>query len=382
MPRLPGIALLMVTLSSLISPITADTGADQLKYLFKSGEEGYKCFRIPAVVKSTGGTVLAFAEGRRNGCSDTGSIDLVMKRSPDDGRSWGDLQVVWSDGANTCGNPAPVVDRETGRIFLLSTWNLGEDHEPDIISGKSRDTRRVFVLSSADEGQTWSDPIEITGQVKKENWTWYATGPVHGIQLRHGEHRGRLLIPCDHIEAVTKEYRSHVIYSDDHGDSWQLGGIVPQDQVNECTVAELEDGSLLLNMRNYDREQKNRRISYSRDGGMSWSDIRPDQVLVEPICQASMLMFERDARPGLLLFLNPASREERVRMTLRMSPDQGRSWPVSRLLHEGPSAYSDMVQLNNREVLLLMETGVESPYEGIAVKAPVDVIEMFNNPGE
>ena len=84
----------------------------------------------------------------------------------------------------------------------------------------------------------------------------------------------------------------------------------------------------------------------------------------------------------MLLFLNPASREERVRMTLRMSPDQGRSWPVSRLLHEGPSAYSDMVQLNNREVLLLMETGVESPYEGIAVKAPVDVIEMFNNPGE
>ncbi len=382
MPRLPGIALLMVTLSSLISPITADTGADQLNYLFKSGEEGYKCFRIPAVVKSAGGTVLAFAEGRRNGCSDTGSIDLVMKRSPDDGRSWGDLQVVWSDGANTCGNPAPVVDSETGRIFLLSTWNLGEDHEPDIISGKSRDTRRVFVLSSADEGQTWSDPFEITGQVKKENWTWYATGPVHGIQLRHGEHRGRLLIPCDHIEAVTREYRSHVIYSDDHGDSWQLGGIVPQDQVNECTVAELDEGRLLLNMRNYDRSQRSRRVSFSRDGGMSWSDIRPDPVLVEPICQASMLMFERDARPGLLLFLNPASREERVRMTLRMSPDQGGSWPVSRLLHEGPSAYSDMVQLNNREVLLLMETGAESPYEGIAVKAPVDVIEMFNNPGE
>ena len=123
-------------------------------------------------------------------------------------------------------------------------------------------------------------------------------------------------------------------------------------------------------------------MSFSRDGGTSWSEISPNPVLVEPICQASMLMFERGSSHGLLLFMNPASRDERVRMSLRISPDQGETWPLLRLLHEGPSAYSDMVQLNRREVLLLMETGEESPYEGITVKTPVDIVEIFNSPGE
>ena len=360
----------------IISPLFADEPVVSLEYLFKAGEEGYKCFRIPAIVKSGKGTVIAFAEGRKNGCSDTGSIDLVMKRSADSGKTWAPLQVVWSDGENTCGNPAPVVDRETGSIFLLSTWNLGTDREPDIIARKSRDTRRVFVLKSDNDGISWSEPREITSEVKKDGWTWYATGPVHGIQLEHNPHRGRLVIPCDHIEAVTNQYRSHVIYSDDHGRNWQLGGIVLQDQVNECTVAELDDGRLLLNMRNYDRSQRSRRISFSRDGGMTWSDIRPEPDLEEPICQSSMLMFKREDHPGILLFLNPASSESRVNMTLKMSFNQGDSWKPSLLLHPGPSAYSDMVQLNSREVLLLMETGSGSPYEGISVSSPINIISL------
>lgn len=376
MPGLCKMTVLLGLFITLISPLWAANQQESLDYLFKSGTEGYKCFRIPAIVKSSKGTALAFAEGRRSGCSDTGRIDLVLKRSMDGGATWGPLQVVWSDGENTCGNPAPVVDTETGTVFLLSTWNLGEDHEPDIIAQKSRDTRRVFVLNSSDEGETWSRPREITEQVKKENWTWYATGPVHGIQLRNERYRGRLVIPCDHIEAVTDRYSSHVIFSDDHGKSWELGGTVPQDQVNECTVAELEDGRLILNMRNYDRSQRTRRISFSRDGGKSWSDISPDTALIEPICQASMLMMKREGAPGILLFMNPSSSESRVNMTLRISIDQGGSWKHSLLLHPGPSAYSDMVQLNSREVLLLMETGNESPYEGITVSRPVDIISI------
>jgi sialidase-1 len=361
---------------TMLSPLFADTGTENLDYLFMSGTEGYKCFRIPAIVKSSKGTLLAFAEGRRNGCSDTGSIDLVLKRSVDGGKTWGPLQVVWTDGENTCGNPAPVVDEVSGKILLLSTWNLGVDREPEIIAGKSRDTRRIFLLKSDNEGLSWSAPEEVTGQVKDENWTWYATGPVHGIQLENERFRGRLIIPCDHIEAKTKKYRSHVIYSDDHGETWKTGGIVPQDQVNECTVAELGNGRLFLNMRNYDRSQRNRRISYSDDGGESWSDIQSAPELVEPICQASMLMFKRESEPGILLFMNPASSESRVKMTLKMSFDQGKSWKYSLLLHSGPSAYSDMVQLNSRKVLLLMETGNESPYEGITISRPVDIISI------
>ncbi len=198
--------------------------AQQLNHLYKCGEEGYQCFRIPAIVTTTRGTLLAFAEGRKNNCSDSGDIDLVVKRSVDGGKTWSGLSVVWDDGANTCGNPAPVVDRKTGRIILLSTWNLGTDHEPQIIEGNSRDTRRIFVMSSLDDGISWSASLEITQDVKKPNWTWYATGPVNGIQIQTGKFRGRLIVPCDHIEAGTKRYYAHTIHSDNGGLTWVLGG--------------------------------------------------------------------------------------------------------------------------------------------------------------
>ena len=122
--------------------------AQELNHLFKAGEEGYGCFRIPAIVSTTQGTLLAFAEGRKNNCGDAGDIDLVLKRSLDGGKTWSRLSVVWNDAENTCGNPVPVVDQRTGKIILLSTWNLGTDHEGQIIAGKSKDTRRIFVMSS------------------------------------------------------------------------------------------------------------------------------------------------------------------------------------------------------------------------------------------
>lgn len=348
-----------------------------LNYLFESGTEGYECFRIPAIVTSSQGTVLAFAEGRKKGCSDTGDIDLVMKYSRDQGKTWSNLMVLWDDGENVCGNPAPVVDEVKGTIYLLSTWNLGKDHEREIINGTSQDTRRIFVMSSDDDGQSWSEPREITTSVKQENWTWYATGPCHGIQLKQGAHKGRLLIPCDHIEATTKKYYSHSIYSDDHGLSWKLGGTTPQDQVNECTAAELSDGRVILNMRNYDRSQKSRKVTYSEDGGLTWSDIASDKKLIEPICQASMLMLtstENDA--ALLLFLNPAHKKSRQNITLRSSLDDGKSWEGSLTLHKGPGAYSDLSQLSNGNIACLYEAGHSNPYQGIVFEVvPLQQIE-------
>ena len=212
---------------------------------------------------------------------------MVMKTSEDNGKTWSKPEVLRDDGINVCGNPAPVIDK-TGNIYLLSTWNPS-DHEADIISGKSSDTRRVFVMVSEDDGRNWSQAKEITSSVKCKNWTWYATGPCHGIQVMKGKYRGRMIIPCDHMEAETEKYFSHIIFSDDHGRTWQMGGTTTQDQVNECTVAEISGGRLLLNMRNYDRTKKSRMITLSNDGGVSWNDICPDPVLVEPICQASLL---------------------------------------------------------------------------------------------
>jgi len=346
--------------------------SDELTFIFKSGTEGYNTFRIPAILTTSKGTVLAFAEGRKKGSSDAGDIDLVMKRSEDGGNTWDDLKVIWDAGENTSGNPSPVLDRSTGDIFLLSTWNLGTDREPEIIKGTSKDTRRVFVLVSTDDGKTWTEPKEITADVKPDNWTWYATGPCHGIQMESRSYRDRLIIPCDHIEAGTEKYYSHIIFSDDHGKTWTLGGTTPQDKVNECTVAELSNGRLMLNMRNYDRSKHCRMISLSDDAGMTWSTIFPDSVLIEPICQASLLGFPAKGRNRRsLLFTNPADENQRRNLILRQSIDNGKTWPGRWVLHTGPAAYSDLTVLPGGIVGCVYEAGYSSPYEGIAFKKVV-----------
>ena len=337
--------------------------AVRINHIFVSGTQGYNTFRIPAIIATKNGVLLAFAEGRKNTSSDTGDIDLVLKRSEDGGKTWSGLQVIWDDDENVCGNPAPVLEKRSGKIFLLSTWNLGSDHEPQIIKQQSKDTRRIYVMESADEGVTWSEPVEITASVKPENWTWYATGPCHGIQISNGEYKDRLVIPCDHIEAGTERYFSHIIYSANRGKTWELGGTTPQDQVNESTVAELSGGKLMLNMRNYDRTQKSRKISVSNDGGLTWSNLWSDPVLVEPICQGSLLSA---TGKKILYFINPASENNRENLTLRSSNDEGRTWTKSRVLQAGPSAYSDIVLLPSGETGCLYEAGTVSPYEGIA----------------
>jgi len=287
-----------------------------------------------------------------------------MKRSEDHGATWSAIQLIWDDSTNTCGNPAPIVDLETGNIHLLTTWNLGTDHEAQIIDQTGADTRRVFVLQSVDHGQTWSQPQEITGSTKLPEWTWYATGPGSGIQLQHSAHAGRLMAGCDHIEAGSKKYFSHVIFSDDHGQTWQLGGSTPRDQVNECEVAELPDGRLMLNMRNYDREQKQRQTAISEDDGMTWIQQEHHKVLIEPICQASLQSYQYQ-NISALLFSNPASKESRVNMCVRVSYDNGQSWPESVILHSGPAAYSDLVVLRNGTIGCLFEAGENGPYEKI-----------------
>ena len=332
--------------------------------VYVSGEGGYDTYRIPAVVVTRSGTVLAFCEGRVSGRGDSGDIDLLVKRSDDHGVTWSNHTVVWSDLDNTSGNPSPVVDSTTGIIWLLMTWNRGDDKEREIIEQTSEDTRRVYVTHSDDDGMTWAEPREITSLAKRPDWTWYATGPGAGIQLKQpGTFQGRLVIPCDHIEAGTKHYFSHVIYSDDHGATWKLGGRTPNPQVNECQVVELSDGRLMLNMRNYDRSKKSRQVAYSDNGGGRWTDQRFDTALAEPICQASIRRFSDD--PSVVLFSNPSSESTRENMTVRSSEDEGLNWTRELVLHPGPSAYSDLAVLGDGTIGCLYERGDDNPYETI-----------------
>jgi sialidase-1 len=325
--------------------------------VFEAGKDGYHTFRIPSIIVSPKGTLIAVCEGRKNGRGDSGDIDLVMKRSLDNGATWSQLQVIDDDGENTTGNPTMVIDRKTGIIWMLITRNPGNYKESEIIDGLSSGSRTVWVMKSADDGATWSKPVEITSSVKKRDWTWYATGPGIGIQLKSG----RLVIPCNHSEAGTKISRSHTIYSDDHGATWRLGGSA-EANTNESQVIERADGTLLLNMRNHRKAPQIyvRAISISTDRGMKWKELDHDPMLLEPICQGSILRVKDD----LVLFSNPASLK-RERLTVRMSNDGGRTWPVAKLINPKHSAYSCLTVLSDGQIGLLYENGERDSYERI-----------------
>lgn len=341
--------------------------------VFERGEGGYHTFRIPSVIRTDGGSLLAFCEGRRESAGDAGDIDLLMKRSSDGGKTWGRVACLWDDGVNTCGNPCPVVDPATGAIHLLLTHNLGEDSESEIKARTSKGTRTVWVMHSADQGATWAKPLEITSMAKNPEWTWYATGPGVGIALEAGPHAGRLVIPCDHgfvaakdsSEGPGREFGAHVIYSDDHGETWQPGEPIAPD-MNECQVVELSQpsGAMLLNMRSY-RGKNQRAQSLSVDGGATWSEPVDVADLVEPVCQASLIRHPTaDGGGKLLVFSNPAS-SKRERMTVKTSSDGGNRWTTGVELWKGPAAYSCLVAIDDRTLGCLYERGEKNAYEAI-----------------
>jgi sialidase-1 len=328
--------------------------------LFRSGQEGYGRFRIPALLVTPRGTLLAFCEGRKKAGPLTGDIDLVLKRSFDAGRTWQPLQIVADDGPHTLGNPCPVVDARTGTIWLAFTRSRGQDREDDIVAGRGEPTT-VWVTKSTDDGTTWAKAVEISATARRAGWTWYGTGPGVGLQLRGG----RLLLPCYHAEAGSGIYRSHMVYSDDGGKTWQLGDVVG-DHTSECQVVERGDGSVLVNCRSL-HGVKSRTVATSADGGRTWSKPALDENLPEPDCQGCLHGFT-DARRhdrNRWLFINPPG-PRRENVTVRLSYDEGKTWPIARRLYQGPSAYTCLAVLPDLSLGCLYERGVKQLYEEVA----------------
>jgi sialidase-1 len=364
--RLAAAALLVFT--SLTAP-TAHAGEAapfvEDNVLFQQKSEGYSCFRIPAVVHATNGDVLAFAEGRVADCGDDGDIDIVLRRSSDGGKTWGPLQVVSDGNGSTHGNPVPIVDQKTGRIVLVTTHNGPEP----CTNGCDRDP---YVQTSDDFGATWTAPRELT-DAKLPSWNfWYATGPMHGIQLAHGPHAGRLIVGASfetYDGAGPHVYGTHLLYSDDAGESWHIGATTSREDgkviAQEVTVVERDNGQIYALARERGTDPGNRAYAVSSDGGETFDEpFRTIPKLVMPDVQGSLLRFDAHR----ILFSAPAHPAAREVMTVRSSYDEARSfgtWEQGKVFYWGPSAYSDLVRLDRDQAGLLYEAGVANPYESI-----------------
>ncbi|OEU91735.1 laminin G [Streptomyces abyssalis] len=346
-----------------------DTGFTQ-QVLFKAAHEtGYSCFRIPAVVRTAKGTLLAFAEGRVRDCGDAGDIDVVVKRSVDGGRTWGPLRVVSRGDGDTHGNPVPVVDHRTGRILLAQTFNAGRT---DGKSCESPCDRTPHLQYSDDDGNSWSPPRDLTAQLRPDDWnSWYATGPGHGLQLRHGRHAGRLVLG---VNAETwqdgRNTGNHaaLVYSDDGGDNWRRGatdshpyaaGGTFRQKPQELTLHERRDGAVLASARETEgTDLGHRTTAVSSDGGASFeAPFRALPGLYTPQVQGSVL---RLGGSGRLLLSAPADPDRRRTMSVRSSYDEGATWESvdrGRTVTADWSGYSDLVQASADEVGLLYEGG-------------------------
>jgi len=345
--------------NSLVAPlhqsseVTAGAAADaqlmaqvhNYRVLFDGGTNGYHSYRIPSIIRTNKGTLIAFCEGRMANNKDYGNINLVYKRSFDNGATWTGLDEVVGKGLGTWGNPTAVTDAATGRVWLFLSWN-DQYHNQQGNDGYEKidawGDRRVYMTYSDDDGATWEDPIDMTSTLLPPGFTWDAMGPGIGIQTKHGPHPGRLIIPASRRN----------IYSDDHGATWHYQ-LLP-DGSGEATIVELPDGTLMRNDRPGTAQfniAKRRWISRGaiENGFSAWT---PDNTLLDPRCEGSILRYTDS--PSRIYFLNPASTERRCKMRIRISYDEGATWPVSRRTHDwlsdeatcdnGKGGYSSLVK--------------------------------------
>lgn len=334
---------MLITLLLLRTPWVSAAEPTRID-LFEARQGGYHTYRIPGIVAMKSGSLFAWVEARRTGTGDWEDIDILSRISRDGGVTWEPTRQLVDAGTKPAHNGVALVDASDGSLHFVYCVNYSQ----------------AFHMRSDDGGRTFSHPKEITETFRRFEgqflWNVIATGPGHGLQLR----AGRFIIPT-WLSNGGKRHRPSavgVIYSDDHGATWQAGDLVPNTLINmsETGAVEREDGSVLLNIRSEDRERR-RATAASKDGARKWSRPKFDPALVEPVCFGALtrLNWPEPGRAGQILFSNPDSQShsgkhgasydgnmDRVNLTIRLSRDDGATWPVRRVLEPGVTGYSDL----------------------------------------
>jgi sialidase-1 len=355
-------------------------GAQQPNIVFKGGQEGHAIYRIPAIIGLPNGELLAFAEGRVNGSDDFGDVNLVMKRSKDQGKSWASIQTLIDYDTLQAGNPAPVLDlfdpkHPQGVVFLF--YNTGNNHEYDV--RMNRGVREIWVIKSFDLGYTWTQAENITLQVHKPNnpafnpnythsadWRHYANTPGHAFQFTEGKFKGRIYVAANHsvgdAQDRFREYQAHGFFTDDHGKSFQLSESVQIPGSNESIAAPLSNSRMIMSIRNQEGTIRQRILAYSSDGGETWDEHYFEPQLPDPVCQASILDIGTANGKTILAHSNASDPSSRNNLTVKISFDEGKTWAKSITVDrtEDPkkqswTAYSDLVNLDDSTIGILYE---------------------------
>ena len=336
----------MLTVLLAIPSLAADF--EQID-LFHQGDGGVHTYRIPALAQTTRGTLIAVADARHDSTSDLPArISLVMRRSSDGGKHWSAVRILREVNEGGVGDASLLVDRHNGRIWCMHAYG-----PPGVGFGNSKpgpDTLQVNAIHSDDDGVTWSVPEDLTPQVKDPSWFGVFATSGSNIQTSYG----RLLLPL-----VVKDERgvtgSRNAYSDDHGKTWKTGAWAGTG-TDESHAVELAGGTILQNMRN----GHTRAIARSMDGGVTFGPMEHDAALIDPACNAGITRYK-----NILIFSNAADSAKRRLLTVRVSYDGGKTWPVSRVIQPGPAAYSTVIPLRGGSVGMLYEQGEKTSVERI-----------------
>ncbi len=344
--------------------LSSPEGGKRIGYALRQlGQDGVNSTRIPGLATTNVGTLIAVYDNRNRARGDLpGDIDVGMNRSTDGGQSWEPMRVIMDMGDDPdwsydgIGDPAVLVDHVTGGIWVIATWSHGNRSWNGSGPGmKPEETGQLMLVKSEDDGLTWSEPVNITSQVKDPKWRFVLQGPGKGVTMRDGT----LVFPAQYRSENDDPFSgkpfSTLIYSKDRGETWHVGSGVQID-TNEAQLVELGDGSIMINCR--DLRGGSRSVFVTRDVGKTWEEHASSRsALPEPVCMASLIRVETEKHGPLLFFSNPPQRSGRHHMTIKVSDDEGMTWPAKwhSLVDERTTAYSCMTHVGDDHVGLLYE---------------------------